>query len=83
VEFAVVLFVEARRLLDVVVHRVFGDQQAVVLLDPAFFFERRRFEIDPDRLEARQFFERLDLFLDEAAVGEREDVEQGSLPVNI
>jgi hypothetical protein len=41
VEFAVVLFIEAGRLLDVLVHRILGDGQAVVLLDPALFFQRR------------------------------------------
>jgi hypothetical protein len=51
VQVAVVFFVEARGLLDVLVHRVFGDGQAVVLLDPALFFQRGRLEVDPDRLE--------------------------------
>ena len=39
VQLAVVFLVEAGRLLDVLVHRVFGDRQAVVLLDPALFLD--------------------------------------------
>jgi hypothetical protein len=65
VQFAVVFFVEAGGLLDVLVHRVFGDGQAVVLLDPALFFEGGGLQVHPDRLEPRQLFKRLDLFLEE------------------
>ena len=80
VHFAVVFFIEARRLLDVLVHCIFGDGQAVILLDPAFFLDARRFQVNPDRLELGQFFQRLDLFLDKSAIGERKDVEHDSLP---
>ncbi|MCY1539614.1 hypothetical protein D9M68_752090 [compost metagenome] len=80
VQLAVVFLVEAGRFLDVLVHRVFGNREAVVLLDPALFLERGRLEVDPDRLELGELFERLDLFLDEAAVGERKDVEHGLTP---
>jgi hypothetical protein len=51
VQFAVVFLVEAGRLLDVLVHRVFGDRQAEILLDPALFLRRRGFQVDPDGLE--------------------------------
>jgi hypothetical protein len=80
VQLAVVFFIEAGRLLDVLVHRVFWNREAVVLLDPALFLERGRFEVDPDRLELGKLLQGLDLFLDEAAVGERKDIEHGSLP---
>ncbi len=79
-QLAVVFLVEAGGFLDVLVHRVRGDLQAVVLLDPALFLERGRFQVHPDRLEACEFFQGFDLFLDEAAVGEREDVEHGLVP---
>ena len=51
VQFAVVFFVEAGRFFDVLVHRVFWDLQAVILLDPALFFGGRRFEVHPNWLE--------------------------------
>ena len=63
-QFPVVFFIEASGLFDVLVHRVFGNGKAVVLFDPALFVDRGRLEIDPDRLEFRQLFERLDFFLD-------------------
>jgi hypothetical protein len=77
VQLAVVFLVEAGRLLDVLVHRVFGDRQAVVLLDPALLLDRGRLEVDPDRLELGKLFQRLDLFLKEPSVGKRKDVEHG------
>ena len=48
---------------------------AVILLDPAFFFEGRRFKIDPDRLEPGQFFQGFNFFLEKPAIGERENIE--------
>ncbi|MCY1540659.1 hypothetical protein D9M68_763120 [compost metagenome] len=80
VQFAVVFLEETGRLLDVLVHRVFGNRQAEVLLDPAAFFGGGVFQVDPDRLELSQLFERLDLFLEEAAIGQGEYVEHGALP---
>jgi hypothetical protein len=47
------------------------------LFDPALFFQRWRFQVDPDGLKAGEFFQRLDLFLKEAAVDKGEDVEHG------
>src|SRR2546429_6644500 len=38
----------------VVVHRILGDGQLVVLLDPALFLDRGRLQVHPDRLEAGQ-----------------------------
>jgi hypothetical protein len=83
VQLAVVFFVEAGGFLDVLVHRVVGDGQAVVLLDPALFFDRGRFQIHPDRLEPGQLLQRFDLFLEQPAVGKREDVEHGSLGLSL
>jgi hypothetical protein len=80
VQLAVVFLVEAGGFLDVLVHRIFGDGQAVVLLDPALFFEGGGFQIHPDRLEARQLFQRFDFFLEQPAIGEREDVEHRLTP---
>ena len=40
VQLAVVFFVKASGLFDVLVHRVFRNGQAVVLFDPAFLFNR-------------------------------------------
>ena len=77
-QFAVVFFEEAGRLLDVVVHRVFWNRQTKVLLDPAALLQRGRFQVNPDRLEARKLFQRFDFFLEQAAVGQGEDVEHGS-----
>ena len=42
-------------------HRIFGNREAVVLLDPALLFEGGRFEVDPDRLELGKLLERFDL----------------------
>jgi hypothetical protein len=81
VQFAVVFLVEAGGLLDVLVHRVFGDGQAVVLFDPALFFQRGVFQIHPDGLELGQLLQRLDLFLEQPAIGKREDVEHGLTPL--
>ena len=80
VQLAVVFFVKAGRFFDVLVHRIFGDGQAVVLRDPALFVDGGRFQIDPDGLEFGQLFQRLDFFLNESSMGKREDVEHGSLP---
>ena len=76
-QFAIVFFVKTRRLLNIFVHRVFRDRQAVVLFDPAFFFDGRRFQVNPDGLEFGKFLQGLNLFLEEAAVGQGENVEHG------
>ena len=74
-QLAVVLFVEAGGFLEVVVHRIGGDRQAVVLGDPALLLGCRRFEVDPHGAHAGQGVEALDLFLEQPAVGQREDIE--------
>ena len=75
VQFAVVFLVEARRFLEVVVDRVARDGQAEVLGDPALFLFGRRVEVDPDRLDVGQCLVAFDLFLEEPAIGQREDVQ--------
>ena len=82
VQFAVVFFVKARGLFNVLVHRVFWDGEAVILLDPAFFVQRRGLKVDPNGLKVGELFQRLDLFLKESAIGKRKDVEHDSLPLN-
>jgi len=77
VQFAVVFLEESGRFLDVLVHRVFGDGQAEMLFDPAPFLGRGTLQIDPDGLELGQVFERLDFFLEQAAIGEGKDIEHG------
>jgi len=79
-QLAVVLLEEARRFLDVLVHRVLGDREAEMLAHPAPLLGRGRLEVDPDRLEAGQFLEGFDLFLEQAAIGQGEDVEHGRAP---
>ena len=80
VQLTVVFFVKTSGLFDVFIHRVFRNRQPVVLLDPAFFFQRWRFEVNPDRLKLGQLLQRFDLFLKEAAIGQRENVEHGGNP---
>ena len=82
-QLAVVFFVKTCGLFNVLVHRVFGDGQAVVLLDPAFFFNGGRFQIHPDGLEAGEFFQGLDLFLEEASVGKGKNIEHGNSGVQM
>ncbi len=68
-QLAVVFLEKARRLFDVLVHRVFGDGQAKVLAHPTPLLGRGRLQIDPDRREAGQIFEGFDFFLKQAAIG--------------
>ncbi|MPN38251.1 hypothetical protein SDC9_185775 [bioreactor metagenome] len=68
-QLAIVFFVKTRRLLDIVVHRIFGDGQLVVLLDPALFFEGWRFQVDPDGAKAFKVCQGLDFFLNESTIG--------------
>ena len=75
VQLAVVFLVEAGRLLEVVVDGVARDRQAEVLGDPALFLVGRRVEVDPHRLDVGQRLVAFDLFLEEPAVGQREDVQ--------
>ena len=75
VQLAVVFFVKACGLFNVHIHRVFGNGQAVILLDPAFFFEGRGLQVHPDGLEFGEFLEGFDLFLEKPAVGKRENIE--------
>src|SRR6478752_7663094 len=75
VHLAVVFLVEAGRFLEVVVDGVARDGQAEVLGDPALFLVGRRVEIDPHRPDVGQRPVALDLFLEEPAVGQREDVQ--------
>ena len=79
-QLAVVFFVEAGRFLDVLVHRVFGDGQFVVLLDPALFFEGGRLQVDPDGAKAFEVCQGLDFFLNESTIGQRKDVEHQLTP---
>ncbi len=51
-----------------------------MLLDPAALLGRGFFEVDPDGFEPGQLFERLDLFLEQAAIGQGEYVEHGCAP---
>ena len=80
VQLAVVLFVKTCGLLDVLVHHVFRNRQAVVLLDPAFFFQRGRLEVDPDRLKLGELLQGFNFFLEQPPVDEREYIEHGALP---
>ena len=80
VQLAVVFLIEAGGFLDVLVGRVFGNRQTVVLLDPALFLEGGRLQVDPDGLELLEFFQRFDLFLDQTAIGQRKDIEHAALP---
>ena len=75
VQLAVVFLVVAGRFLEVVVDGVARDRQAEVLGDPALFLLGRRVEVDPDRLDVGQRLVAFDLFLEEPAVGQREDVQ--------
>jgi hypothetical protein len=75
VQLAVVFLVEARRLLEVVVDDVVRNHEAEAAGDPALFLRRRRLEVHPHRLPIRQGDGIVDLFLDQPAVGQREDVE--------
>ncbi len=68
-------FVEAGGLFQVLVDDVAGDDEAEAGGDPAFFFRRGVFEVDPDRARRRQLVEAVDFFLEQAAIGQREDVE--------
>ena len=76
-QLAVVFFVKTRGFFNIFVHRVFRDRQTVVLFDPPFFFDGGRFQINPNGLEFGEFFQGLNLFLEEAAVGQGENVEHG------
>jgi hypothetical protein len=75
VQLAVVFLVEARRLLEVVVDGVARDRQAEALRDPALFLLRRRLEIDPHRAHVGERAGTFDLFLEQPAAGQREDVQ--------
>ena len=77
VQLTVVFFIKARRFFDVFVHRVFGNEHAKVLVDPALFFQGGGLEVNPDGLKARQLFQRLDFFLEQAPIGKGKDVEHG------
>jgi hypothetical protein len=48
-----------------------------VLVDPALFFQGGGLEVNPDGLKARQLFQRLDFFLEQAPIGKGKDVEHG------
>ena len=76
-QLAVVLFIKTRRLFNVFVHRVFRDRQAVVLLDPAFFFYGGGLQVNPYGLEFGELFKRLDFFLKEPPVGKGKNIEHG------
>ena len=51
-----------------------------MLAHPAPLLGRGGFEVDPDRLEAGQFLQGFDFFLEQAAVGQGEDVEHARAP---
>ena len=78
VKLAVVFLVEAGRFLEVVVDGVARDGQAEVLGDPALLFLGRRVEVDPDRLDVGERLVTLDLFLEQPAIGQREDIQHES-----
>ena len=80
VQFAVVFGVKTGRFFDVLVHRIFGDRQAVILLDPALFFERGRFQVNPDGLEFGQLFQGFNFLLKQSPVGKGKNVEQSLSP---
>ena len=81
VQLAIVAFVEAGRFFNVFVDRIVRNGNAVILLDPAHFFIRGVFQIHPNRLELRQFFERFDFFLKQPATGQSKDIEHGGYPL--
>ncbi len=79
-QFAIVFFVKTRRFLNVLVHRIFWNGQAVVLFDPAFFVQGGRLKVYPNWLELGQLFQRFNFFLDEAAVGQCKNIQHGRSP---
>jgi hypothetical protein len=48
-----------------------------MLVDPAFFFQGGRLEVNPNGLKTRQLFQGFDFFLEQAPVGKGKDVEHG------